>query len=200
MAKQGTLLTCSAPTLVTNACLPPPVATHHLLPPTQRARHSTFAPQAQQGEDIPDAVKRYRQSIFKLDYKVKKFVKERRTHRGGHCPVAGLLRLHTGHLRWGGLAGCRHAGGCLPCPKSTNQPCSPCQPPAPCLMPLCAPPPFLPAGAAAAAALAPTDKAHTIRQLGVGTPANHLLGLLCTDGDTRRGASKEPSPKEEQEQ
>ncbi|KAI7838799.1 hypothetical protein COHA_007414 [Chlorella ohadii] len=91
---------------------------------------------AQQGEDIPDAVKRYRQSIFKLDYKVKKFVKERRTHRG----------------------------------------------------------------AAAAAALAPTDKAHTIRQLGVGTPANHLLGLLCTDGDTRRGASKEPSPKEEQEQ
>ncbi len=27
--------------------------------------------QTQQGEDIPESVKRYRQSIFKLDYKVK---------------------------------------------------------------------------------------------------------------------------------
>ena len=27
--------------------------------------------QAQQGEDIPESVKRYRQSIFKLDYKVR---------------------------------------------------------------------------------------------------------------------------------
>lgn len=57
--------------------------------------------------------------------------------------------------------------------------------------------PSLPPAGAAAAALAPTDKAHTIRQLGMGTPANHLLGLLCTEGDARRSASKEPSPKEE---
>ncbi|PSC70490.1 RWP-RK domain-containing [Micractinium conductrix] len=35
----------------------------------------------QQGEDIPDQVKRFRQSIFKLDYKVKKIAKERRTHK-----------------------------------------------------------------------------------------------------------------------
>ena len=55
-------------------------------------------------------------------------------------------------------------------------------------------------GAAAAAALAPTDKAHTIKQLSVGTPANHLLGLLCSDGDARRAASKEPSPNAEPQQ
>lgn len=76
---------------------------------------------AQQGEDIPDQVKRYRQSIFKLDYKVKKIVKERRTHRGP--------------------------------------------------------------------AIAACDKAQVARQLGVGTPANAILGILC-HGD----ASTEPHP------
>ena len=41
----------------------------------------------------------------------------------------------------------------------------------PCLHPA-------PAGAAAAQ-LAALDKAHTMRQLGVGTPANSILGILC---------------------
>ena len=42
------------------------------------------------------------------------------------------------------------------------------------------PPTPLPAPAGAAAAqLAALDKAHTMRQLGVGTPANSILGILC---------------------
>ncbi|KAL4446259.1 hypothetical protein ABPG77_003066 [Micractinium sp. CCAP 211/92] len=70
---------------------------------------------AQQGEDIPDQVKRYRQSIFKLDYKVKKIAKEKRGHKG--------------------------------------------------------------------AALAAADKAQVVRQLGVVTPANSILGILGCQAD-----------------
>lgn len=65
-----------------------------------------------------------------------------------------------------------------------------------CVLTCCPPLPCTPAGAATAA-LASTDKAHTIRQLGVGTPANHLLGLL-SEGDARRAASKERTPKQAQ--
>lgn len=54
--------------------------------------------QSQQGEDIPEQVKRYRQSIFKLDYKVKKIVKERRTHRGEALGGRGAT-LERGVLR-----------------------------------------------------------------------------------------------------
>ena len=54
---------------------------------------------------------------------------------------------------------------------------------------------------AAAAALAANDKAHTMRQLGVGTPANHIIGLLCGDGhEGRVKAEHEEMDYEEEEE
>ena len=44
--------------------------------------------------DIPDAVKRFRQVIFKLDYKVKKVSRERRTPKGESARV-GCGHEHT---------------------------------------------------------------------------------------------------------
>ncbi|KAL4856635.1 hypothetical protein ACK3TF_003063 [Chlorella vulgaris] len=52
---------------------------------------------SQQGEDIPDSVKRYRQSIFKLDYKCKKIARDRRTPRGAavNVTLAALDKVQT---------------------------------------------------------------------------------------------------------
>ena len=73
----------------------------------------------------------------------------------GHCWAVALVGAAPlrAQPRW--LSA--DASPCLPCLERTHP---------------------APAGAAAAQ-LAALDKAHTMRQLGVGTPANSILGILC---------------------